>query len=249
LINNPHIYAVIIGSEILNGRRRDKHFDYLREALARQGHTLYCVEIIKDDKALIKSSFERVRADEHAMLFCFGGIGATPDDLTRPIAAEVFRTSPLLRHAKFESDIIDYFGDGAYPNRIHMADLPEGAELLKNPVNNMSGFYLDERYFFMPGFPEMSHPMVEEAIERFLRQGSTLYRKSLLADCSEEKLIAIMKKVPSHVECSSLPRFVNNRANVEMSVASNDEEEALLYFNMFIDFLKSKGIGYEVTES
>lgn len=249
MIDNPHIYAVIIGSEILNGRRADKHFDFLREALARKGHTLYSVEIIKDDRALIKSSFERIKADEKSMLFCFGGIGATPDDLTRPIAAEVFRASPLLRHAKFESDIIEYFGDGAYPNRIHMADLPEGADLLKNPVNNMSGFYLDERYFFMPGFPEMSHPMVEEAISRFLPQGSTLFRKSLLADCSEEKLIAIMKMIPPEIECSSLPRFVDNRANVEMSVASYDEEEALFYFGMFIDFLKSKGINYEVTES
>jgi len=249
LIDNPYIYAVIIGSEILNGRRTDKHFDFLREALAREGHTLYCVEIIKDDKALIKSSFERIKADEKSMLFCFGGIGATPDDLTRPIAAEVFRGTPLSRHAKFESDIIAHFGDGAYPNRIHMADLPEGAGLLKNPVNNMSGFYLDERYFFMPGFPEMSHPMVEEAIARFLPKSSTLYRKSLLADCSEEKLIAIMKKIPPQVECSSLPRFVDNRPTVEMSVASYDEEEALFYFSMFTDFLKSKGIAYEVTVS
>jgi len=245
LIDNPHIYAVIIGSEILNGRRKDKHFDFLREALAHKGHTPYCVEIIKDDKALIKSSFDRIKSDEKSILFCFGGIGATPDDLTRPIAAEVFRGTPLQRHTKFESDIIEYFGDGAYPNRIH----PEGAGLLKNPVNNMSGFYLDERYFFMPGFPEMSHPMVEEAIARFLPQSSTLYRKSLLADCSEERLIGIMKKIPSEIECSSLPRFVNNRPTVEMSVASYDEEEALFFFDMFIDFLKSKSIDFEVIES
>lgn len=249
MINEPHIYAVIIGSEILNGRRSDKHFDFLREALSAKGHTPYCVEIIKDDRALIKSSFDRIRADAHAMLFCFGGIGATPDDLTRPIAAEVFRGSPLVRHEKFEHDIIDHFGEGAYPNRIHMADLPEGAELLKNPVNNMSGFYLDQRYFFMPGFPEMSHPMVEEAVARFLPQSSKLYRKSLLADCSEERLIAIMKKIPSQVECSSLPRFVDNRPTAELSVASKDEEEVLFYFSMFTDFLQSNGIGYEVTES
>lgn len=248
MIDNPHIYAVIIGSEILNGRRTDKHFDFLRVTLADKGHTLYCVEIIKDSNALIKSSFERIKSDEKSVLFCFGGIGATPDDLTRPIAAEVFRGTPLLRHTKFEKDIIEHFGDGAYPNRIHMADLPEGAGLLKNPVNNMSGFHLDERYFFMPGFPEMSHPMVEEAITRFLPQSSRLYRKSLLAECSEEKLIGIMKKIPPEIECSSLPRFVNNRPTVEMSVASYYEEEVLFYFEMFIDFLKSNSIDYEVIE-
>ena len=241
-----HIYAVIIGSEILNGRRVDKHFDFVKSALAQRGYSLHCVEIIKDDEALIKSSFKRVRADEKSMMFCFGGIGSTPDDLTRAIAADVFRGSPLVCHAQFEKDIIEYFGEGAYPNRIHMAELPVDAGLLKNPVNNMSGFYLDECYFFMPGFPEMAHPMVEEAIERFLPHNRTLYRKTLLAYCSEEKLITIMKLIPDDVECSSLPMFVNKKANVEMSVASYDENMTLRYFGMFVDFLEANDIGFEV---
>lgn len=245
-MNTPNIYAVIIGSEILNGRRVDKHFNFLQSALATRGYTLFCVEIIKDDEALIKSSFERIKADETSMLFCFGGIGSTPDDLTRAIAADVFRGSPLMRHAQFEKDVIEHFAEGAYPHRIHMADLPQGAGLLKNPVNNMSGFYLDERYFFMPGFPEMAHPMVEEVIERFLPQNRTLYRKTLLARCSEERLIAIMNKIPQEVECSSLPMFLNKKANVEMSIASYDEKMSLKYFTLFIDFLKENKISYEV---
>jgi molybdopterin-biosynthesis enzyme MoeA-like protein len=245
-MQQPHIYAVIIGSEILNGRRVDKHFDFVKNALDKRGYTLHCVEIIKDDEALIKSSFERVRADEKSKMFCFGGIGSTPDDLTRAIAAAVFRGTPLIRHTRFEKDIIEYFGERAYPNRIHMAELPEGAELLKNPVNNMSGFYLDERYFFMPGFPEMAHPMVEEVIERFLPQNRPLYRKTLLAYCSEERLITIMKLIPDDVECSSLPMFVNKKANVEMSVASYDEKTTLQYFGMFVDFLEANNIGFEV---
>lgn len=245
-MNTLHIYAVIIGSEILNGRRVDKHFDFLKSALAQKGYSLHCAEIIKDDAALIKSSFERVRRDEKSRMFCFGGIGSTPDDLTRAIAADVFRDSPLVRHTQFEKDIIEHFGEGAYPNRIHMADLPKGAALLKNPVNNMSGFYLDERYFFMPGFPEMAHPMVEEAVGRFFPQNRTLYRKTLLAYCSEERLIAIMKLIPDDVECSSLPMFVNKKANVEMSVASYDETMTLRYFGMFVDFLEANDIGFEV---
>ncbi len=245
-MKSPHIYAVIIGSEILNGRRVDKHFDFIKSALAKRGHTLYCVEIIKDDAPLIKSSFERVLADKQSMLFSFGGIGSTPDDLTREIAAEVFTAKPAVRHKQFENDIIERFGEGAFPHRVHMADLPEGALLLNNPVNNMSGFFLEERYFFMPGFPEMAHPMVEEAIARFLPQNSILYRHTLLARCSEERLIGIMKMVPDDVECSSLPMFVNEKANVEMSVAAYDEERSRSCFAMFTDFLEKNKISYEV---
>ena len=245
-MNQPHIYAVIIGSEILNGRRVDKHFDFVKKALSTRGYSLYCVEIIKDDKALIKSSFERILADEKSMLFCFGGIGSTPDDLTRAIAADVFTSKPLVRHEQFEKDIIERFGDGAFPHRVHMSDLPQGASLLKNPVNNMSGFYLDDRYFFTPGFPEMAHSMVEEAIEHFLPLNRPLYRHTLMARCSEERFISMMKTIPEEVECSSLPMFVDDKANVEMSVASYDEQISLKCFSLFIDFLEHNKISYEV---
>lgn len=245
-MQDPHIYAVIIGSEILNGRRVDKHFDFVKDALSARGYTLYCVEIIKDDEALIKSSFERVLADKKSMLFCFGGIGSTPDDLTRAIAAEVFTSKPLVRHEQFEKDVIERFGEGAFPHRINMSDLPQGSSLLKNPVNNMSGFFLDDRFFFTPGFPEMAHPMVEEAIERFLPPNRPLYRHTLLARCSEERFIAIMNTIPEEVECSSLPMFVNEKANVEMSVASYDEEMSKLYFSKFITFLQENNIDFEV---
>lgn len=247
-MNEPHLYAVIIGSEILNGRRVDKHFDFLKKALAAQGYTLHCVEIIKDDKALITSSFRRVLADEKSMLFSFGGIGSTPDDLTRAVAAEVFTTKPLVRHQQFEKDIIERFGEGAFPNRIHMSDLPENASLLKNPFNNMSGFCLDNRFFFMPGFPEMAHTMVEEAIARFLPQNRPLFRKTFFARCSEERFITIMKSLPQELECSSLPMFVNEKANVEMSVASYDEQLTLKYFSLFIDYMQENSIDYEVKE-
>jgi len=249
MIEHPHIYAVIIGSEILNGRRKDKHFDFLQKALERRGYTLYCSEIIKDDPALIKSSFSRVLQDEKGVLFSFGGIGSTPDDLTRAISAEVFTGKPPIRHKTFEQDIVERFGDKAYPNRIHMSDLPEGSELLKNPVNNMSGYYLDARYFFTPGFPEMAHPMVEEAISRFLPQNTLLTRKSFLAYCSEDRFIPLMRALPQEIECSSLPMFVGGKPHVEMSLASYNSALNTSHFETFIHYLKENEIYYEVLSS
>jgi len=247
-VKDLHIYIVIIGSEILNGRRQDRHAAFVKQALSAKGHLPFCIEIIKDDSALIESSFRRVKADDKAMMFCFGGIGSTPDDLTRAIAAKVFTAKPLVRHKQFENDIIERFGKAAFPNRIEMADLPEHAELLHNPVNNMSGFYLEKRYFFVPGFPEMAHPMVEEAIRRFLPEKSMLYRQSFVAKCSEERFIKLMKTIPDDVECSSLPMFVDEKANVEISVASYDKDLTNDYFKQFIKYMDSEQISYKVSE-
>ncbi|MDX1296096.1 MAG: competence/damage-inducible protein A, partial [Sulfurimonadaceae bacterium] len=130
------------------------------------------------------------------------------------------------------------------PHRIHMSDLPEGSGLLKNPVNNMSGFYLDERYFFMPGFPEMSHPMVEEALERFYPSAAKRYRRSLKAKTSENSLIHIMKEIPPHIELSSLPVFIDGKPNVEISVAAESADEVESWIKRFTDDLDEQAVVY-----
>ncbi len=248
MVENPRFYAVIIGTEILNGRREDAHFNYLRDALSARGYTLFATHIIKDDIWLIEQTYRLILSDPHAVMFSFGGIGSTPDDLTRQIAASIFTGRPLQRHLQFEKDIIERFGDEAYPYRIHMSDLPENAQLLKNPVNNMSGFYLDERYFFVPGFPQMAHPMIDEAISRFYPKNQTMYRRTLLAQTSENTLITLMLDVPADIELSSLPMLKENVASVELSVASSDLEAVEACFREFTDFLDRHKIAYTVSE-
>jgi molybdopterin-biosynthesis enzyme MoeA-like protein len=243
-MNTPHFYAVIIGSEILNGRRIDKHFSFLRDALLSRGHVLYASLTIKDDPILIRNAFELIKNDPDSVMFSFGGIGSTPDDLTRQIAADVFGDGHLCSHEKFRADIVERFGDEAFPHRIHMADLPKNAGLLHNVINNMSGFYLDERYFFMPGFPEMSHPMAEAALERFYPAAAAVYRKTLIAQTSENTLIDVMNQLPPEVDFSSLPMLRDGRASVEISVASPDEREAYRSLQLFVDALESKKIDY-----
>ncbi len=243
-MKTPHFYAVIIGTEILNGRRSDKHFVFVRDALLSRGHVLYASLTIKDDPALIRTVFETVRADPLGVMFSFGGIGSTPDDLTRQIASDVFGDGGLYPHAQFCADIVERFGEEAYPHRIHMADLPRGASLLRNIVNNMSGFYLGDRYFFMPGFPEMSHPMVEEALGRFYPQAQTLYRRTLIAQTSENSLIDVMHALPSSIDFSSLPMLREGKASVEISVASSSEAETASAFALFTDELETRNIPY-----
>jgi molybdopterin-biosynthesis enzyme MoeA-like protein len=240
-----HFYAVIIGSEILNARREDKHFTFLRDVLIRRGHVLFSSFIIKDDVQLIKTIFSLIKNDPDAVMFSFGGIGSTPDDLTRQIASEVFSDGSLYPHTVFYDDIIARFGDAAFPHRIHMANLPKDSSLLHNVINNMSGFALENRFFFMPGFPEMSHPMVQEALENFYPTAPIIYRKTLLAQTSENTLIDIMNSLNPDVELSSLPMINNGNPTVEISVASPELTLASEAIDLFIDALNKRGIAFE----
>lgn len=247
MIETPHFYAIIIGTEILNGRREDKHFEYIKNALLSRGHELYFSAIIKDSPALIHQVFTLVKNDPHAVMFSFGGIGSTPDDLTREIAAEVFTNKALIKHELFSKNIIERFGTDAYPHRIFMSYLPEGSELLHNPINNMSGFYLDTRYFFTPGFPEMAHPMIDEALGRFYPIAQhTKYRMTLVAQTSENTLIDIMHTINSDIELSSLPKLRDGVAQCEISVAGPDESSLRLAFETFTKALDQQGICYEI---
>lgn len=245
-MKTPHFYAVIIGSEILNGRREDKHFVYVRDALLLRGHTLFSSFTIKDYPLLIHNTFSMIKNDPDAVMLSFGGIGSTPDDLTRQIASDIFSDGVLVAHKQFTAHVIERFGDAAYPYRIHMAELPKNAGLLHNVINNMSGFYLENRYFFMPGFPEMSHPMVEEALERFYPQAKPTYRQTLIAQTSENTLIDVMERMEESIDFSSLPMMNAGNPIVEISVASFDYESSIRNFQFFIDALDEKSIPYEV---
>ncbi|WP_457749227.1 competence/damage-inducible protein A [Sulfurimonas sp.] len=242
-----NFYAVIIGTEILNGRRIDKHFEFVRDELAKYGHELFASFVIKDDTELMKRTYKMILEDKNSVIFSFGGIGSTPDDLTRTVASEVFRDSKPVTHKKFLQDIIEKFGNEAYPHRIHMADIPPNAELLPNPINNMSGFSLDHRFFFMPGFPSMSHPMVRQIIKEYFSQAKKKYRYTLLAKTSENTLIDSMKKLPQSVELSSLPIFIDNKPNVELSLIGENKEEVKKYFTMFKKELINKNIPFSLT--
>ncbi len=239
-----NFYALIIGTEILNARREDKHFKFVRDELSKYGHELFASFIIKDDVELIKRSFEFIKNDEKSVLFSFGGIGSTPDDLTREISAQVFTSQALTRHKQFEQDIIEKFADKAYPHRIQMSDLPQNSKLLKNPVNNMSGYSLQDRFFFVPGFPQMAHPMIEDVIKTHFSSSKEKFRYTLLAKTSENTLINLMKMLPSDVELSSLPIFKDNKASVELSLSGYENSKVKHYFELFCKELDDKSIEY-----
>lgn len=244
MVKNLHFYAVIIGTEILNGRRQDSHFGFLKEELLRRNWEFAASLTIADKPELIEKIFALVKSDPQSVMFCFGGIGATPDDYTRVAAASVFRNKAMQIHEEAKKLIIERFKEEAYPYRIQMANLPVGAGLLHNPITNVPGFYLDERFFFTPGFPQMAHPMVREALDRFYPNNITKTRLTLTAYCGENAIIDIMQKLPDSIEFSSLPAITPSGLHVVISLASYDEAKVQEWFAFFQKELIKKGISF-----
>ncbi len=241
-------FTLIIGTEILNRRRTDAHFDFVTKALEKKGHKLSGSFIIEDDPALIVQTIKFIASQPNPILFSFGGIGSTPDDYTRKCAAIALKDGHLPVHQEAKKIIEKKLGKDAYPYPIKMAELPKGSKLLDNPVNKMPAFSLDERYFFMPGFPEMSHPMVEEILEKLLPKSKTYYRHTLTALCKENELIEVMEKMPKEVEFSSLPKLYPDGWKVSISVASHDKALSLQAFQIYIYALDAKKIVYALQD-
>jgi len=247
-MKTPNFFTLIIGTEILNRRRQDKHFDFVTKALAAKGHKLTGSFIIEDDPALIVQTIKFIASQPNPVLFSFGGIGSTPDDYTRKCASIALRDGTLPVHKEALGIIREKLGEKAYPYAVKMAELPKGASLLDNPVNQMPAFSLDERFFFMPGFPEMSHPMVETVLKRLIPREKEVYRHTLTALCKESALIEVMEKMPKGVEFSSLPKLYDDGWRVSISVASENEKLAFDAFQMFIQTLENKGIVYGLND-
>ncbi len=241
-----NFYSVIIGTELLNGRRKDAHFSFLNQELLKRDWTHKASFIIEDDPKLMDDIFKLIKNDKNSVMFCFGGIGSTPDDYTRQAAALAFTEAKMEYNQEAKELIENQFGKEAYPHRINMAYLPINAKLLKNVVNNVPGFYLENRFFFTPGFPSMSQAMVIEALEKYYPIGIKKYSKVLTAFCGENDLIETMKKVSSDVELSSLPKLVDGkrRAVINISSIEKNKESVDKNFKMFVDYLENNRVEY-----
>ncbi|MFP4154263.1 MAG: competence/damage-inducible protein A [Halothiobacillaceae bacterium] len=190
----PTFGALVIGDEILSGRRQDRHIPAVIERLNARGLRLGWAAIIGDDPLQITTALK------HSMqagdtVFCFGGIGATPDDLTRECAAAAAEV-PLQRHPGAVAEIEARFGEQAWPHRVLMADLPEGAELIPNPFNRVPGFSI-RHHFFMPGFPQMAHSMLDWVLGEPLRAYTNPEHVELalmVHDATESDLLELMRR-------------------------------------------------------
>ena len=223
----------IIGDEILSGKRQDAHLSKAIEILAARGLQLSWAHYLGDIPAQITDSIKQ-SLNRGDIVFSFGGIGATPDDYTRQCAADALSV-PIERHAGAVAEIVAQFGeDGAYPKRVLMADFPQGAELIPNPVNRVAGFSIGlpnkkHTHYFVPGFPAMAHPMMEWVLDthyaHLFHQTAYLEQSIIVIDGIESKLIDLMNAVIAEfdVKVFSLPKLKPNR-QVELGAKGSPDK-------------------------
>ena len=243
-----NFYSVIIGTELLNGRRLDAHFAFLNKELLKRGWEHKASFIIDDEPPFIEDIFNLIKKDPKAVMFSFGGIGATPDDYTRQCSANVFTSCKMEVNQKAKELIINKFGDDAYPHRIHMASLPLNAQLLKNVVSNVPGYYLENRYFFVPGFPSMAQSMIIEALDKHYPTNEAKHRLTMSAFCSENDLIYTMKTVSKDVSMSSLPIIEDEKRFCVISISGYDKKQVQLELNKFVEYCQENCIKYTMND-
>ena len=156
--------AIIIGDEILSGKRVDAHFDKIVSLFAARGLRLSWAEFLGDERSRIAATLKRTFASGD-VVFCFGGIGNTPDDHSRQAAAEALAVD-LVLHPDAEREIRARFGDDVNEVRLLLGTFPRGVDIVPNPFNRIAGFSVKHHYF-LPGFPQMAHPMAEWALDTF----------------------------------------------------------------------------------
>ncbi len=222
--------ALIIGDEILVGKRQDKHFSVLVAAMAKRGLRLSYCEYLADDPPRLTEVLARTFALDD-VVFSYGGIGATPDDHTRQCAADALGTS-LVLHPDAESEIRARFGHETTPQRLKMGEFPAGSQIIPNPVNRVPGFSI-RNHHFVPGFPQMAWPMVEWVLDeryRHLHNTHALKEESIFVyEAGESMLSDLMYGIEAKwkkLKLFSLPTMGMDasRGHIELGVRGDPAE-------------------------
>jgi molybdopterin-biosynthesis enzyme MoeA-like protein len=167
---------VIVGDEILSGKRADKHLPKVIELLGARRLQLAWAEYVGDAPERITATLGRAFESGHVVFSC-GGIGATPDDHTRQCAAKALGVE-LQLHPQAEALIRERMQDVAREqgtayepdradnvHRLNMGVFPKGARIIPNPYNKIPGFSVGHVHF-VPGFPVMAWPMIEWVLDQ-----------------------------------------------------------------------------------
>ena len=227
--------ALIIGDELLSGKRQDKHLPKMIELLGARNLELAWAEYVGDDPARITATLQRTFATSD-IVFSFGGIGATPDDHTRQCAAAALGVGLAVHPEGLKELEARFKPEGITERRLKMIEFPEGSSIVPNPFNRIPGFSVNH-HFFVPGFPEMAHPMVAWALDtkyKHLHREVRPVEHAIAVRVGESFLIDIMNAVVRDypdLKLASLPQNIEGGYRVELSVRGDPKRvpDAMAY--------------------
>ena len=250
----PKFGLIIIGDEIMSGKRTDKHLPKVIELLAERGLQLDYADYVGDSPERITATLKRA-FESGDVVFSTGGIGATPDDHSRQCAAKALGVD-LALHPQAEALIRERMQDTArdngttyepaHPDNIHrlnMGVFPVGAKIIVNPYNKIPGFSCVGKtgrgaVHFVPGFPVMAWPMVAsilDALYKDLFQKSTYIEKSVIVFGSMEAMLTpLMLELENNhagIKVFSLPSVDHPTygRHIELGVKGSPEDVAIAY--------------------
>jgi molybdenum cofactor synthesis domain-containing protein len=225
---NPTAAMLSIGDEILSGRTRDSNMPHLALALAARGIRLRETRVVPDDHAEIVAAVNALRA-RYTHVFTSGGIGPTHDDITADAVAAAFGVGIGVRDDARAILALNYANPEVElnPARLRMARIPDGAELIENPVSRAPGFSIGNVHV-MAGVPAVFEAMVAGLLPR-LTGGRPLLSESLRLDRPEGEIAGPLRLVAvAHpaVSIGSYPFNSAGRLGANI-VARSEDPDAL----------------------
>lgn len=224
---------VIVGDEILSGRRTDKHLSNAIEMADLRGFSVDWCRIVSDDMDLLINTYKESLADGRFVLST-GGIGGTPDDLTRHAISKALGVE-VVRHPE-GLKLLEQFAEQRKrqlkAEHYRMIEFPEGSTLIPNPVNGIPGFSIGNHHF-VPGFPEMAKPMMEWVLDNHYQDlGNKDYIEQafLLKNTIESLIIPLMEDLLekySDVKVFSLPILQHDDPRIELGVKGDPSQVEL----------------------
>ncbi len=224
-MTDGHVTAavLIIGNEILSGRTKDANLPYLGERLGELGIRLAEARVVADQKGEIVAAVNALR-QRSTYLFTTGGIGPTHDDITAECVAAAFGR-PLIRNPEALALLQAHYAPGDLNEaRLRMANTPEGATLIENPISHAPGFRI-ENVHVMAGVPAVMRAMFD-SLAPGLTGGPPLRSRTLVSDLPEGALAAglgaLQERYPE-VDIGSYPSFRDGRPSVAVVLRATDE--------------------------
>ena len=183
----PTAAIVIIGNEILSGRTKDANLPWLAERLGSLGIPVEEARVVSDRTDAIVEAVNALRT-RHTYVFTSGGIGPTHDDITTEAVAAAFGV-PVVRSREAQALLEDHYEPGKLnAARLRMADVPQGATLVDNPVSKAPGYRVDNVFVFA-GIPRILQAMFD-GIAPTLTGGRPLQSRAISCAVGEGDLSA-----------------------------------------------------------
>jgi molybdenum cofactor synthesis domain-containing protein len=223
---SPTAAVLLIGDEVLSGRTKDKNLGYIADYVAALGIDLKEARLVADDEADIIAAVNALRA-RYTYVFSTGGIGPTHDDITADCMAKAFGVG-ISHHPEAVAILTKYYtesGRELNEARMRMARIPEGANLVENPISKAPGFRLGN-VFVMAGVPKIMQAMMDNIAPQ-LSKGEIVQAHTVVFRGGEGDVAKPLKEIQEqfqNVTIGSYPFESNEGYCTNLVLRSRDAE-------------------------